>query len=300
MILCPDGKIRSSANQADDTKKPEIIVKHPGELASEHLEKDQNEDISPEYADKSAFTPGRDAAIDKVVPDRPKPDPPTGWEPRYDKMADLVLRLRSDMTTVTAELTGPPPIIVISAAKPNDASPRAAINLSISLTRKGLQVLLIEADQHSIDLASVFDTSQQLTPSADHLGFAQWRCGRAHLHEVVWETQLQGLFFMPAGNISADQALSDKKIHTAKQAMELPGQLIESLGAFDSVLIYSPAALTVAPETPEQIAAANLLSIADGLFGLTFSGDDIDSRTEEITNLVAGKKPPLLGIINWG
>jgi len=300
LILCPSGKIRAPASRPDNSEHPEIVVKHPGELAAKPIGQPQNEDISAEYEDQLPLTANENEPAETGLSDRLKPDRSVGWEPRYDKMADLVEQLKPDMSSVTTDLPVRVPIIVISAVTPSDASPRAAVNLSISLIKKGLQVLLVEADQHSIDLASVFDTSQQLTPLADHPGFGQWRRGSAYLHEIVWETQLAGLFFMPAGNISAEQADSDKKIHLANQVAKLPAQLVESLGSFDVVLIYSPAALTVAPETPEQIAAANLLPISDGLFGLTFSGDEIERKTREITNLQIGKKPPLLGIINWG
>jgi len=221
------------------------------------------------------------ATIDLTRQTPPPPEDEEGitkpaWSPQYDRLADTVNTLRSRLDC---------PRVIISALEAKDASVRFAVNLGIALTRKSLRVLLIETEQTSNDLAEIFRLH-------DDAGFFDWRRGDIWISQAAHQSQLENLSFMPSGSASAQQTSSQldlsKEEHRWKNLST----------KFDVVLLYSPSALAEPRETPQQIASADLLDIADAVFSLTRSKHATPQITTRLNDILSDHKADLLEIIS--
>jgi hypothetical protein len=164
------------------------------------------------------------------------------------------------------------PIILISALKPDQASPRFAADLAILMQRRRRRVLLVEADADSHVLAEkVFDVA--IEP-----GFFEWRRGEAWVGQVSSETHLRDVTFMPAGAVSAEQGVPDLDLDRESH------RWANLKNNYDVVLLYGPSALLPKTKTPQQHAATHLRHLIDGLFALTSAKNTTKVEKQLLSN----------------
>jgi len=187
---------------------------------------------------------------------------PIGNNHIYKEQVEIVIQFKNRFAC---------PIILVSSPEFALASPRAVVNLAIALIKTaGLNVLLVEADLQRHDLTSVFDL-----PATQ--GFYQWRRGEIWASQVVTSTDLARLSFMQAGSPSAEQC--QPKLDLSKEWHRWSNLRRN----YEVILLYSPGALTAEPQSPEQIATAGLLDLAEGMFVLNRSANATQVPAIEIT-----------------
>ena len=198
-----------------------------------------------------------------------------GTRSQYDKLADLVEKLRPQIRC---------PVIAISALKPKDISPRLTVNLAVTLIRRALRVLIVEADPSSKELATLFGLPEKP-------GFFEWRRGAAWISHTTHRTQLVGLSVMPAGIPNEQQENPDLELWREKHRW---GNLSND---FDVVLLYYPSALSEDPQTPEQIMGVHLRDMASGFLALTRSTKQIEKTAQTVVDNLAEHNAQLLAIL---
>ena len=196
----------------------------------------------------------------------------------YERIVQCLDRLRHDH---------PCPIILISSLVPEELSPRFAVNLGLALVTRKLRVLLIEADQTSRDLTEVFE----MTPDA---GFFEWRRGEIWASKAIHDTMMPNLSFMASGTPSDDQNGNQTDLNKESHRWS------NLRRNFDTVLLYSPGALSNQPVTPDQPMGLPLLDIADGVLGLTRLNQkppDIPQIIKQMQTILTPRQGHFLGLI---
>jgi hypothetical protein len=265
---------------------PEVIVSPEENIPPETIVPSQ--EIKPQEEPQEEQTEQQaDNESDKKTP---LEKPQAQEEPEEQKATtDLSDRPRPLAETVEhlRQQVGASPIILLAVPEFDTTSPRAAVNLAISLTRSSLEVLLVEADLDRHDLAAVFELPE--SP-----GFYEWRRGEIWASNAIIPTLLTGLSFMHVGNPSSEQCNSEVDISRESHRW---GNLRRS---YDVTVIYCPAALSVLSESsdPEQLASAALLDLVDGVFILTRTTQQADSPPPpQIETLLENRRAKFLGSI---
>ena len=194
---------------------------------------------------------------------------------KYDTLADLIEKLRPQVRC---------PVIAVSALKPKDVSPRLTVNLAVTLIRRALRVLIVEADPSNKELATLFGLPEEP-------GFFEWRRGAAWISHTTHRTQLVGLSVMPAGIPNEPQKNPDLELWREKHRW---GNLSND---FDVVLLYHPSALVVQPQSPEQIMGVHLRNMAHGVLALTRSTKQIEKSAQTVVDNLAEYNAQLLAIV---
>jgi len=194
---------------------------------------------------------------------------------KYDTLADLIEKLRPQT---------PCPVIVVSALKPKDVSPRLTVNLAVTLIRRALRVLIVEADPSHKELATLFGLPQEP-------GFFEWRRGAAWISHTTHRTQLVGLSVMPAGIPRQQQEDPDLELWREKHRWR------NLANDFDVVLLYYPSALSENPQTPEQIMGVHLRNMTHGVLALTRSPKQIEIFAQTVVDNLADHNAQLLAIV---
>lgn len=194
---------------------------------------------------------------------------------KYDTLADLIETLRPQVRC---------PVIAISALNPKDVSPRLTVNLAVTLIRRALRVLIVEADPSSKELATLFGLP-------DEPGFFEWRRGAAWISHTTSNTQLVGLSVMPAGIPNEPQKQPDLELWRETHRW---GNLAND---FDVVLLYSPSALAEDPQTPEQVMGVHLRTMVHGFLALTRSTKQLETHTQTVVDNLADHTAPLLAMV---
>ena len=160
--------------------------------------------------------------------------PGRAWSPQYDVVADRVVRLRESVLC---------PVVLVSALGEVGSTPRPAVNLAIALSRREIDVLLVEGQAGRNDLQGVFDLE-------DGPGLGQLLRGEAQVEQIVHEVQLARLqvVLSGAGEVPEDGWALSAAWSDLKQR-------------FDVIVVQHTSALEEGPTKP-------LLRCADGVVGL--------------------------------
>jgi succinoglycan biosynthesis transport protein ExoP len=146
------------------------------------------------------------------------------------QMAESYRALRTSL--LLSSLGGPPKVIMVTSARPQEGKTTTAINSAIVLAQKGVRVLLVDAD---LRRPSVHKTLG-LGPSS---GLSNVLTGNATLEQAISESQiLPNLFVLPAGSPPPNPA----ELLASPQMKEILGEL---RGQFDHVVIDTPPTLSV-------------------------------------------------------
>jgi succinoglycan biosynthesis transport protein ExoP len=148
----------------------------------------------------------------------------------HSQMAESYRALRTSL--LLSNLGGPPKVIMVTSARPQEGKTTTAINSAIVLAQKGVRVLLVDAD---LRRPSVHKTLG-LGPSS---GLSNVLTGNATLEQAISESQiLPNLFVLPAGSPPPNPA----ELLASPQMKEILGEL---RGQFDHVVIDTPPTLSV-------------------------------------------------------
>jgi len=207
--------------------------------------------------------------------DMPSAGGPNAARSKYDTLADIAETLRPQARC---------PVIAVSALNPKDVSPRFTVNLAVTLIRRALRVLIVEADPGSKELAALFGLPEEP-------GFFEWRRGAAWISHTTHPTQLVGLSVMPAGIPNEQQKNPELELWREKHRW---GNLAKD---FDVVLLYYPSALAEDPQTPEQIMGVHMRDMCQGILALTRSAKQIEKTAQTAVDTLAEYTAPLLAII---
>lgn len=194
---------------------------------------------------------------------------------KYDTLADCIETLRPKIRC---------PVIMISALNPQEVSLRLTVNLAVSLIRRALRVLIVEADPNSKELTTLFGLPEEP-------GFFEWRRGAAWISHTACNTQLVGLSVMPAGIPNEQQKHPDLELWREQHRW---GNLAND---FDVALLYYPSALTEDPHTPEQIMGVHLRTMAHGVLALTRSARHIEKTAQTVMDHLADHTAQLLAVV---
>ena len=97
-------------------------------------------------------------------------------------------------TSVLLSFSGAPPVVlVIASPSPAEGKSTITTNLAITLASGGKKVLIVDADMRKPTIHKSFKVPQMP-------GLSNVLSGSASLAEAVNATQVENLFFMPAGN----------------------------------------------------------------------------------------------------
>ena len=148
----------------------------------------------------------------------------------HSQMAESYRALRTSL--LLSSLGGPPKVIMVTSARPQEGKTTTAINSAIVLAQKGVRVLLVDAD---LRRPSVHKTLG-LGPGS---GLSNVLTGNAALEQAISESQiLPNLFVLPAGSPPPNPA----ELLASPQMKEILGEL---RGQFDHVVIDTPPTLSV-------------------------------------------------------
>jgi Mrp family chromosome partitioning ATPase len=290
----PEDSRKMAAEAAKEETKP-VLEPEPEPEPEPVVEESQSipkvEDVTPpKLQPESALVPGvseseesKVAEEQETLPvvaidlnkDMPSAGGPNAARSKYDTLADLVEKLRPQVRC---------PVIGISALKSKDVSPRLTVNLAVTLIRRALRVLIVEADPASKELATLFGLPEDP-------GFFEWRRGAAWISHTTHRTQLVGLSVMPAGIPNEQQKNPDLELWREKHRW---GNLAKD---FDVVLLYYPAALAEEPQTPEQTMGVHMRDMCQGILALTRSTKQIEKTAQTAVDTLANHTAPLLAII---
>jgi len=289
-IMMPEKKrdIDSTENIADDPAKaaiePELEPEpkpEPEPVSTSKPQPERSPEPVPSESEESIVAPEQESipvvAIDlnKDMPSAQAAGTTGAARSKYDTLADLIEKLRPQVRC---------PVIAVSALKPKDVSPRLTVNLAVTLIRRALRVLIVEADPSNKELATLFGLPEEP-------GFFEWRRGAAWISHTTHRTQLVGLSVMPAGIPNEPQKNPDLELWREKHRW---GNLSND---FDVVLLYYPSALVVQPQSPEQIMGVHLRNMAHGVLALTRSTKQIEKSAQTVVDNLAEHNAQLLAIV---
>jgi|GEM_PF-5607046 len=280
-IVIPKKKkdIDSTENIADDSAKaaiesePEPVVEEPQPEPSPEpvLSESEESMVAPEQESIPVVA----IDLNKDMPTAQAAGTTGAARSKYDTLADLIETLRPQIRC---------PVIVVSAHKPKDVSPRLTVNLAVTLIRRALRVLIVEADPSNKELATLFGLPEEP-------GFFEWRRGAAWISHTTYRTQLVGLSVMPTGVPNEPQKNPDLELWREKHRW---GNLSND---FDVVLLYYPSALVEQPQSPEQIMGVHLRDMAHGVLALTRSTKQIEKNAQIVVDNLADHTAQLLAIV---
>lgn len=142
-------------------------------------------------------------------------------EPRPVPSADVPVTPRAQGTP---QITCP--ILAIASAKGGVGKTTIALNTAVALARRGMRIVLIDADPNGGVSAAVNAHTRRTTGAYDVL------CGATRLQDVIVDTRMNGLRVVPAGGHS----LSIDQIERA-QTHRAAWQLLIKQAAMDSSLV---------------------------------------------------------------
>ena len=158
-------------------------------------------------------------AVELVTQSRPK-----------SQMAESYRALRTSL--LLTSLGGPPKVILITSALPEEGKTTTSINSAIVLAQRGSRVLLIDADLRRPSIHKTLGLGPRL-------GLSNLMTGSATLQQAVMRsTILSNLFILPAGTPPPNPA----ELLASANMKELLDQLREE---YDHIVIDTPPTLSV-------------------------------------------------------
>ena len=119
--------------------------------------------------------------------------------------------------------------IVITSCDLNDGKSFVSIQTAVNMARRGKRVVLVDADLR----LSVMNTQYEIRMEGQKFGLAHLLSGQCQIDDVVYETNIQNLFYVPTGT----------DVQTPLSLIATPDfdHLVQTLGdAFDFVVIDAP------------------------------------------------------------
>lgn len=121
--------------------------------------------------------------------------------------------------------------IMITSAEPQEGKTLTAVNLGIALIREGKRVLLIDTDLRKPGVHKHFNIENTI-------GITSVLLGEKEVKDVIFDTDLEGLYVMPTGPIPPDPA----RLLESHKMQQLVAELTEK---YDLLVLDSAPALVV-------------------------------------------------------
>jgi capsular exopolysaccharide synthesis family protein len=139
--------------------------------------------------------------------------------------------------------------LAVTSTSPGEGKTLVASSLAVSMATAGRRVLLVDADLRRSQLHTMFKVA--VSP-----GLADVMDGKAKPSEALRESNIKGLFILPAGSqrVGTSELLDNERL----------GSLIRGLGqVFDVVLLDCPPVLAIADASIIANAASSVLFVVD-------------------------------------
>ena len=85
--------------------------------------------------------------------------------------------------------------IVVTSCEPNDGKSFVAIQVAVNMARRGKRVVLMDADLR----LSVLNAHYEISLPGQKFGLAHLLSGQCQIDDVVYETNVANLFYIPIG-----------------------------------------------------------------------------------------------------
>ena len=169
-------------------------------------------------------------------------------------------------------------VIAITSCTPDEGKSTVSMRLAISLAESGKKTLLLDTDMRkSVTLGSLHREGQEI------FGLSHFLSGQKTLNDVIYETDLEGLFLITSGSFPPNPAelLSSKRFSDMITALRK---------VFDYIIVDTPPLGSVidGAVVAEQSDGAALV-VESGVISRRFCMDVIDQ--------IRRSNKPLLGVI---
>jgi chromosome partitioning protein len=149
------------------------------------------------------------------------------------------------------------PVVAITSPRGGAGRTTLALNLAVSLAKRGRRVLLLDADANSL-------LSALRAPQRSYQGAADVLAGRAKLEAAILATRVQGLSLLPSGELNDANYAHDGWAHLLSQlSARFDLVLVDCApllyGATPSILRYASHQLVVVAAEPGARAACKAL-----------------------------------------
>ena len=185
--------------------------------------------------------------------------------------------------------------IAVSSQKGGVGKTTVALNLGLSLARRGWRTLVVDADPAG---AIGLSLTKRLSEAE---GFAEYVQKSSALNDVLVRTRVPELAILPVGRVAPEDSVD---FHAALTDGALFGKLLEETSAhFDLVLIDTPSGFggvtlgairacpyVLCPVQAEPIAARSALRILDLVGALREQGHDVGLAGFLVTMVLAGQR----------
>jgi tyrosine-protein kinase Etk/Wzc len=167
-------------------------------------------------------------------------------------------------------------VLLITSSFPGEGKTTIMSNLAVTMTQTGATVLLIDCDMRRPSLHKIF--KQEKVP-----GLSEVLAGDMNVSDIIHETEIKGLYFIPAGTTPPNPAelLGSQQMQDVLEALKL---------RFDHILLDAPPFLAVTD--------APLLTKSADIMLLVLESERVPvktaQRTVEMLNTV---KAPVAGIV---
>ena len=177
--------------------------------------------------------------------------------------AEAVRGLRTNILFSTTE-EGARSVVVTSTG-PGEGKTTVATNLAIGIAQAGLRVLFVDADMRRPRAHELFEVKTEP-------GLSNLLVGVATVPDVVSETAVQNLWFMPAGKTPPNPA----ELLGSRRFLEL----IESMKAyFDYIIVDTPPVMAVTDATIAAHCASGVLFV---IAADTTSRQEVESALDQL------------------
>ena len=183
---------------------------------------------------------------------------------------------RALRTSLYFRRQGEPKVVVITSANSGDGKSFCAMNCAAAYAMQGYQTLLIDGDLRCPSLEEVFLRGR-------NRGMTEFLRGRAEPQDICYPTQVNGLFFIPSGELRSNpsELLSGPRL----------GELIEQASQFfDKIVIDS------APLVPVSDGLM-LASHADATCFVVRSNTTKKKELQKVRQILMKTGHPLAGYI---
>ena len=206
---------------------------------------------------------GKSFAVELIVSNHPK-----------SILSEAYRNIRTSLMLSFSEQ--PPKKIAVTSANPLEGKTTTLINTAISLSQTGARVLIIDGDMRKPRIHKVFD-------NGNGIGLSNFLSGNAKLWSVIRKTEIQNLYYIPAGSVPPNPA--------ELIASNLFREMMQALGErFDHIVVDCPPVIGFAD-------SVILSSMVDGVILVVLSGKTPRMALQRAKDALLQVNAKILGVV---
>ena len=206
---------------------------------------------------------GKSFAVELIVSNHPK-----------SILSEAYRNIRTSLMLSFSEQ--PPKKIAVTSANPLEGKTTTLINTAISLSQTGARVLIIDGDMRKPRIHKVFD-------NGNGIGLSNFLSGNAKLWSVIRKTEIQNLYYIPAGSVPPNPA--------ELIASNLFREMMQALGErFDHIVVDCPPVIGFAD-------SIILSSMVDGVILVVLSGKTPRMALQRAKDALLQVNAKILGVV---